>query len=190
MEKELLVWRPPGPTSAEEENEESFSEHREFRQWHRELTKDRGARALLRRADSLEKLITNAHFFAQLGRWERFEQVAGPDRELALGMTLGLCARVKEDTPGQSFGAQLAGAPAKRGIAPVKEIRFQRLLKTEDPEDLLRQLRRCIALIREHANIVSLADFIAAWFRQQRFPAIGRRNVRYRLAEQYYTNLP
>lgn len=178
---QLLAWKPPGREGAEDG---AFAEHTDFRKWHADLQKNRGARALLRRADSLEKLITNPHFFAQLGRWPELEHRAYAEKELALGMVLGLCARVKQDNPRQAFGTQMAGQGGDR--APVKELRFQRLLKTEDPEDLLRQLRRCISLLGEAVNLVSLADFIVAWFGQQQYPQTGWRNIRFHLAQQYY----
>lgn len=65
----------------------------------------------------------------------------------------------------QTFAAQLG---QKTGDTPVmSRLRFARLSAVKTPDELLRQLRRAISLLHGSVNLLSLAEDIFRWCREQ-----------------------
>jgi CRISPR system Cascade subunit CasB len=115
-----------------------------------------------------------------------------------LGLVAGVLATVEEDldrsmpdggdagrseirTLGRRLGHVEGGAPR------MSELRFRRMLAAAEPEDLLRQWRRAVHLVRRKAHVASLADDLYAWLKELDNPeAYADRSVRFHWAYDYY----
>ena len=123
--------------------------------WWRELQDNPGDRAHLRRASTL---IDLALYPAYHGLRRR---VSGDPERLAL--VAGVLARIKEPQGPKCFAKALA-APKSGGSGPcMSGMRFRRLLKIEEPGELMRQMRRALALAGDNADPGLLAKDIYSW---------------------------
>ena len=161
-----------------------------IREWRTRLDEEKGERAQLRRCESPEQVLTSPAFHRLL---MKFPQGRFTDQTLGLAAAAGLMSRV-DDTPivdGKpvTFARQL-GMPKKEGRKPVmSELRFTQLQKCEDLDELYRKLRRAIQLLDRRANLVSLADCVLQWEREQRGKhRLGpAKSLKFRMANDYYT---
>ncbi|MBI3617666.1 MAG: type I-E CRISPR-associated protein Cse2/CasB [Candidatus Omnitrophica bacterium] len=137
--------------------------------WWKELEDGRGDRAQLRRArDPAEVVFVPAyhHLYHQLRL----------DRE-ALACVAGLCAQVKDNNLGKTLAEQMAEGVDK---AKVSGLRFRRLLRIDDRDELYNAMRRMIQMLGGVVNIYSLAK-TAYWWNQR---------TKKQLAYEYYEHAP
>lgn len=129
----------------------------------------KGVRARLRRCESLEAaMLTDAFRFL----WQRLpeSQYARRDERLLVWTCIALiAAEVRQETPSATLGSRLGKAKRETGKPHMSELRFQQLMECRSSEELIRRLRRALALIdKKDISIVHLADNIALWWREQR----------------------
>ena len=131
-------------------------------EWSQWLDDNRGERAQLRRCEKPQDVLIQSGFHRlckKLPNWEREDL-------LALAMLAGLASHIKESISG-SLATQL-GKAKEGGDKPVmSEMRFQQLLSSDNAEALYDRLRRAIQLLRGKIDIVSLADGVFHWSRDQ-----------------------
>jgi CRISPR system Cascade subunit CasB len=133
-------------------------EAHELLNWWRALDEDRGERAVLRRSHNLVEVAFSPAFHRLRKALGHFGVV--DDDKLAL--IVGLAARVKSEDDGGSIAEQMAtGKPG--GSARVSGLRFRRLLKVKENEDLFTAMTRIMALLGGSANIQSLAQGVYSW---------------------------
>lgn len=134
-------------------------EHQVLLEWWQKLEDNRGDRAALRRAASIDQVIFNPAFHRlwrslKGTRWQRSERVA---------LIAALASRVREHREGKTFAAQL-GSPTKgRESAPLSGLRFRRLLQAREAEELLQGCSRAIAMCGNNVNVLNLAESIYWW---------------------------
>ena len=128
--------------------------------WWRWLDENRGERAILRRCGTLTDVVFSPAYHRLRSAVSRFGFV--DDDGLAL--VAGLTARVKDDIDSGSISEQMAtaksGGDAK---ARVSGLRFRRLLKVKEREDLFGAMTRVTALLGGSVNIQSLAHGVYFW---------------------------
>jgi CRISPR system Cascade subunit CasB len=151
------------------------AEFRELIKWWDALDKDRGERARLRRCHTLAELAFSPAYHRLRQVLERYGKV---DYD-GLALVAGLCVRVKKSTDSGSIAEQMAtGKPD--GSARVSGLRFRRLLKVKEREELFTAMTRIIALLGDAANVQSLAQS-AYWWNDE---------TRKRWAFDYYSKAP
>jgi CRISPR system Cascade subunit CasB len=134
-------------------------EHQVLLEWWQQLEDNRGDRAALRRAASIDQVLFNPAFH-RLWRslkgtsWQRTERVA---------LIAALAARVREHRPERSFAAQLGTPPRGREKAALSGLRFRRLLQAQAPDELLKGCSRAIAMCGNSVNLFSLAGSLYWW---------------------------
>ena len=134
-------------------------EHQVLLEWWNKLQDNRGDRAELRRAASIDQVMFNPAFH-RLWRglkgtsWQRAERVA---------LIAALAARIREHRAERSFATQL-GTPAKgREKAAFSGLRFRRLLQAKDSAELLKGCSRAIAMCDNKINLPNLAESVYWW---------------------------
>lgn len=136
-----------------------------LRKWHAMLQEKRGLRASLRRSVTINESCMSDGFHALLMETHTLWKVQHQEwRFMALAITAALAAHIRTLDERQSFAAQLGQSEGK---AVMSELRFRRLLAVKTPDELLRQLRRAIRLLDGSANLISLAEDIFVWCREQ-----------------------
>jgi CRISPR system Cascade subunit CasB len=163
--------------------------------WHDSLDRNRGDRARLRRAESPEDiLLTNAFFHFLEKVPDKFpDKLSEEKREKRLYVSAavaGLLAHVKSNNTNHRFAQQLA-TPIDGKKAPMSELRFQQLQKSQTTDDFYRRIIRAIRLLGGNVNIISLANDIIHWHKEfehqlDRHPS-NRLAVRW--ATDYFTAL-
>ncbi len=156
--------------------------------WYRWLhgEKQKGIRAQLKRCASLEEVIT-AHGFLRLNqmlpRLQKHDLVG-------VALVAGILAVAKnEDTAALPT---LLGRAKEGGDKPVySELRFQRLLASDDAEQLYQNMRRAVIQAGKKASPGALADSLLHWYREHRHPDWyrGNRQWQYHAAKSYYTEV-
>jgi CRISPR system Cascade subunit CasB len=124
---------------------------------------DRAVLARLRRADLMEAMQDPATLalFRALGRKRPAEL---PDVALCAAILAG----VREDRP--EHPARSVGPPSMEEIqqAPMKPLRFRRLIEADTLDDRLTALRRAIQLADRRLNIRELAAACLDWSERRR----------------------
>lgn len=134
-------------------------EHKVLLDWWRNLEDNRGDRAALRRAASIDQVIFNPAFH-RLWRglkgtpWQLAERVA---------LIAALAARVREHRPEKPFAAQLGTPHGGREKAALSGLRFRRLLQARDPGQLLQGCSRAITMCGSKVNLPNLAESVYWW---------------------------
>ena len=134
------------------------SEYQSLALWWRALDKNRGDRAVLRRCQELTDVVFSPAYHHLRLAVSRFGYV--DDEGLAL--VAGLTARVKDDIPENSIAEQMATGKAD-GSAMVSGLRFRRVLKVKEREELFTSMIRIIALLGGAVNLQSLAQSAYFW---------------------------
>ena len=168
-------------------------EHRAtLRQWEEELQGKSGLRASLRRSATLNDICLSEGFRSLMMQTHSLWNTEGKEwRFTALALVAALAAQVKTIDERQTFAAQLG---QKTGDNPVmSRLRFARLSAVKTPDELLRQLRRAVSLLHGSVNLLSLADDVFRWCREQNDLLNHRRRqqrpiefIRIRWALDYY----
>jgi CRISPR system Cascade subunit CasB len=120
---------------------------------------NKGGRAHLRRCANIEEVIFVQAYHTLLHRLQAVSKV----RREALAAVAGIIATIKTESAEKSI-AKLFASPKKGSkSAPLKGLRFRKLLKCKDHEELFAALRRSLKLVDLSANIVGLAGNIYDW---------------------------
>ena len=138
--------------------------------WWKELEDHRGDRAQLRRARNSAEVVfvpTYHHLFHQL-------RLGDKD---ALACVAGLCAHVKELDIGKTVAEQMADGNDK---AKVSGLRFRRLLRVDERDELHNSMRRIIQMLGGVVNIYDLARVVYWW----------NHRTKKQLAYEYYEHAP
>jgi len=147
-----------------------------LKDWWKSLDDNRGDRAVLRRCRTpFDVALTPAFHRLREGLRE-----LGRVNDEALAIVAGLASHVKEDLATADFASQMASPKAAGRNAAVSGLRFRRLLKIEDRQELFAALVRTIRLLGGAVNLCSLADS-AYWWNE---------NARKRWASAYYETAP
>ncbi|RJP18664.1 MAG: type I-E CRISPR-associated protein Cse2/CasB [Deltaproteobacteria bacterium] len=144
--------------------------------WWGDLEINRADRATLRRCRSAGEVALHPAYH----RLRRALRGSNSVNSEALAVVAGLLAHVRVDNPGLEFPAQMARPKGEGRGAAVSGLRFRRLLRIEQREDLLGPIIRVVALLGGKANVASLADSVYWW----------NENTRKRWALAYYENAP
>ncbi len=155
--------------------EKDSPEYQALLDWWRGLDKDRGERAVLRRAATPSEVI----FCRAYHRLRLDVSRNGSVDFEGLALVAGLVARVKVNRDGVTIAEQMATGRAD-GSAKVSGLRFRRLLKVKEHDDLFTSMRRIVALLDAAVNLQSLAKSVYRW----------NDRCRKELAFQYYTKAP
>lgn len=147
-------------------------EVRELTKWWDGLDKDRGERAELRRCHTLAEVAFSPAYHRLRQLVERFGRA---DYD-GLALVAGLAARIRSSMDTGSIAEQMASGKHD-GSALVSGLRFRRLLKVKDREELFTAMTRTMALLGDAANLQSLAQSVYWW----------NDETRKRLAFDYYS---
>ena len=172
------------------------------RQWWRRLTLpaetlkkldlppgwSKGVRAELRRCDRPEAaLLTEGfrHLWEALGRDETRKE----DLYVWAGVAMVL-AELRDEQPGVTLAAQAGKQKGEVNKPRMSELRFQQLMECHSFEELLMRLRRALALVdKKGVSVVSLADDILQWWKENESPWRPERptqGVAFRWANDYF----
>ncbi|MGS4817976.1 type I-E CRISPR-associated protein Cse2/CasB [Raoultella terrigena] len=133
--------------------------------WHNELQEKRGYRASLRRSVTVNDICLSEGFRSLLMQTRTLWKIDGQEwRFTALALVAALAADVKTIVERPSFAAQLGQMAGNHPV--MSERRFTRLSTVKTPDELLRQLRRTVKLLKGSVNLISLADDIFRWCRE------------------------
>jgi CRISPR system Cascade subunit CasB len=135
-------------------------EAEELVKWWKSLDDNRGERAMLRRCHSLSEVT----FSPEYHRLRQSLCHLGEVDDNKLSLVAGLVVHVKPERLDESarIAEQMAtGKPD--GSARVSGLRFRRLLKVKDREELYAYMIRIIALLGGSSNIQSLAQGVYFW---------------------------
>jgi len=146
---------------------------------------DRGGRAKLRRCEKPEDVLLQPSFY-------ELQQQFSKTPTLALAAVAGLLAHIKNSSE-LSFPKQLAQQKEQSGKPVFSELRFQQLLASRDIDELYENLRRAIIQLNRTANILSLADGVLHWAREQRdknqFDERPERRFQFTWAKAYFSEV-
>jgi len=163
-------------------------EQAKLRAWWNWLDDNRGDRALLRRAACVDDILLTPSFARFLkvmpAHWSK------ASRLFDSAMVAGLLARVRTDG-GTAFAEALA-MPREKGMnSAMSELRFRQLQKSRNADEFFLRMIRAIALIDNNVDVVSLADSVLLWLKEQRQAPDKnpQRRLAVRWAFDYYTNL-
>jgi CRISPR system Cascade subunit CasB len=155
--------------------------------WKEDLDENRGARARLRRCREPVQVLLHSSFYQlkqSLPDWP-------PKQTLALAAIAGLIANTeKRDAimPSMSLPEQLGSPKIEGGQPLLSETRFRQLIKSRDWTEFYRRMRRAIKMVKSHANILSIADFVLQFGFEQRgsIPHEPSRGFQFRFAQDYF----
>jgi len=161
-----------------------------LRSWWESLSKNRGDRARLRRAEKPDDVLLTEPFFHFLQQMP--EEWAKPELLLTSALVAAALSHVKELQDSETFATQIALPKQGATKARMSELRFQQLQKSRDPEEFFRRLLRAIHLAENKVNALSLAESILHWMNEYRY-GVDRepqKRIAVRWATDYYTALP
>lgn len=123
-----------------------------IRRWHDSLQRQRGDRAELSRATSIDKVYQAAAFY----RLKRLLEDGGYKVfDPALARTSAVLARIRRDRDGESFGILLSGR--------IDFDRAKLVDRIHDPDRLLREFCRFIMHLKGEAPLIGVADVVYWW---------------------------
>lgn len=155
--------------------EHDSPEAQAFITWWQSLNDNRGDRAELRRCSTLAEVAFTPAYHKLRFSVGKFGQVNAD----GLALVAGLAARVKSNSPGDTLAEQMATGKAD-GSARVSGLRFRRLLKIKDREELFTAMGRVVALLGGAVNLHSFASSLYYW----------NDSTRKQWAFDYYTKSP
>lgn len=158
----------------------SFSHNPDLRKvlldWWQRLDQSRGDRADLRRATT----PTEVAFCSAFHRLFNSLRVIASVSPASLAVVAGVLAHVKSPDMTVTFATQMAAPKSGSDRARVSGLRFRRLLKIKERDELHQPLIRVVRLLGGEANILNLADDVYFW----------GDNVRKNWAYAYYEKAP
>lgn len=155
-------------------------------EWWKWLKDNKGERARLRRCDNPEMVFPQYAFHRlcrQLPWWEKKDVPS-------VATVAGLLAHVDE-TASTSFAAQMGEAQEGGDKPRLSELRFQQLMASKDHGELFDRMRRAIHLLGRTANILSVADGVFHWAKDQTesFSDQPSKRFHYAWARDYFNEL-
>jgi CRISPR system Cascade subunit CasB len=132
-----------------------------LKDWWQALASNKGERAFLKRAETLNEVVFCPAFHWLLRSLRKEGYSVSEARLQKLAAIAGLAARMKEDMLG-SLGSQL-GAVNPIDKPSVSELRMRRILACDDLEELYMLLRRALAIVGGNASLSGLAATIWQW---------------------------
>lgn len=144
---------------------------------------DRGDRARLRRCQTIADAALQSSTWS-LGAALGLEE---SDSE-ALLLVASVLAHVKEDAMDNRSLAYVLGVEpvVKDGKPRLSELRFQRLMRADGPNDFLQQLRRALGIAGGRADVATLADDLFDWSVERTYGYRRSSSVKFRWARDYY----
>jgi CRISPR system Cascade subunit CasB len=127
--------------------------------WWRMLNENRGDRAQLRRCGTLTEVVLTPAYHRLRHAVCRY----GAVHEDGLAAMAGLAAKVKTNVVESSIAEQMASGKGDSARARVSGLRFRRVLKVKDQEELFTTMGRVIALLGESVNLQSMAQSVYFW---------------------------
>lgn len=122
---------------------------------------DRGALARLRRAASLAEAMAEE---ATLDLWRRLPGDLRERRRLPrVALIAHVLAHVREDDGRPAIAAVGRARADDEDSAALKPIRFRRLLAAREDEELMREMRRLVALAERRINVGDLGASLLFW---------------------------
>ncbi|MBA1262331.1 type I-E CRISPR-associated protein Cse2/CasB [Stutzerimonas stutzeri] len=152
----------------------------------------RRERARLRRCGTADELLGEpsvlllADQLIALGgeQWPLFKEAITYER---LALVAGVLAKVKEDARDQRSLARRLGNGSGDERAAMSELRFKRLQRAEDIDDLFLQWRRAVQLAAGKVDVAQLADDLLTWQLELGQSATRASDgVKFRWAYDYY----
>jgi len=144
-------------------------------------------RALLQRCTTLEEIILQPKYYEFYNSFSRCTpKMSKNNRIFALAAIAGLLAHIRHDVRDDPFARQLRGKGSKPLLSP---LRFRQLQEARDWNEFYHRLRRAIQLLGNKANIISLADGVLRWAKEQdhqNFPMMFSRQVMVDWAMDYF----
>jgi CRISPR system Cascade subunit CasB len=142
------------PTPAAEETRSTIW------RWWKGLDEDRAGRAELRRCGTVAEVAFTAPYHRLLRRLGSRLAEGDARRVAAIAAVLSHVEREPEDG---ASAARRMGAHAGDAGPPVSDARFRHLLRSEDPEELMRELVRVIRQLGRIAAVDSLFKDLMRW---------------------------
>ncbi|ACL60257.1 type I-E CRISPR-associated protein Cse2/CasB [Methylobacterium nodulans] len=179
---------PAGPSAADHDR------RRAVRRWWQNLqplrsdgtanpNADRAALARLRRASSVLDILDEAVVFS-LHRALGYGRARAAETLVPVAVTAAVLAHVRAHDPAAK-PARVVGraslADHDYETACLSPLRLKRLLQAREPDDLLRQMRRLVALADRPLDVGALALLILGWADEERGP-----RIRSRFAYEYH----
>lgn len=140
--------------------------------WWASLEATPGDRSKLRRCPELVDVMMAPAYH----RLRRPATSTGMERRLPLALVAGVLAHVRESA--DAHPAVQMAQRGRSGRSVVADTRFQRLLRSTEPDELFRPMVRAIGLLGGAANVTTLGLDLYNW----------NEDVRLRWAEKYYEN--
>ncbi|WP_370575704.1 type I-E CRISPR-associated protein Cse2/CasB [Methanomethylovorans sp.] len=126
--------------------------------WWRDLDNNRGDRAALRRCHNTVDIVFNPAYHKL---WLTLNKLGFGNRD-SVALIAGVLANVKNHQGGEAFATQMASM--KDGSTPlVSGLRFKRLLKIKDKEELFSSIVRIVKLMDGSVNACNLANGLYWW---------------------------
>lgn len=159
----------------------------------------RGVRAILRRSETADAAVLTEGFryLWQMAKGDD-EKAAQRFRHRdihAWACAALVAAELQDETPGATPGHAF-GSQRKETEKPwVSELRFQQLQQSQTADELVRRMRRAIALVgHQNMSVVNLVDDVLLWSREhvEQGGVFARRpqdRIAFRWANDYYTTL-
>jgi CRISPR system Cascade subunit CasB len=145
--------------------------------WWKGLDEDRAGRAELRRCGSVGEVAFTAAYHRLL-RWLGSRLGEGDARRVAA--IAAVLAHVENEPQDDASLARRMGAHAADGGPAVSDSRFRHLLRSDDPEELMRELIRMIRQLGRSAAVDPLFRDLMRW----------DEGTRMRWARDYYEAAP
>lgn len=146
--------------------------------WWTKLKDNRAARARLRRAGSLQQILT------QETTYDLARQLGATIKDMPkIGLIAAVLSYVREDTPNVKV-ARALGAPQEQPLCSA--LRFQRLIEAAEGDAQLTAFRRTLALLNNKVNVKDLAASLLQW----NSPALGERCRQTWLYDYFQTDNP
>ena len=129
-----------------------------------------GHRAKLRRAQSPDEVAMQAHYYSIIAPLLAMDELEPLKRRISSHMpsVVGLLAHVKTDDQNRSF-AEAMGTKKQGSDQPiVSDLRFRRILRVEDQDELYTTMIRVIRMLDGNVNVTDLATSVFFWNEQTR----------------------
>jgi CRISPR type I-E-associated protein CasB/Cse2 len=129
--------------------------------WWKGLGEDRAGRAELRRSASVEEVAFTAPYHRLL---RALGSRLGEGDARRVAAAAAVLAHVESEPTGRATLARLMGSPrGGEGSAVVSDARFRHLIRSEDPEDLMRELIRAVRQAGRVAAVEPLFRDLMRW---------------------------
>lgn len=163
-----------------------------------EIESNRGERAALKRAGSINAVMCQPFYFRLLMQLNALEErTYKPEAVAVIVAVTPFLKRQPSEEDGVAEPRALPSLPTQLGKSgngdrPVfSELRFQRLMSVREPEELMSQLRRALTQVEGAVDYKHLAEAVLQCFRQWKSPDKypGSQQWQYRWSSDYYQEI-